>query len=213
MTLFKNISLNSISYNICHFYIVFQPTALISRRPDSKDLSRSQFKALPKIQAHRRRNDTSTVFEREPWANGDDPPLARETEYKQNYLPDHPDGMEFKEPLPERLYVSDSEKHSVMMLVPRNVLLPSDPIVLPRDKEVILCKLICIELEGFDERKLREIYVDASLRDPELNGYCDIQYLDSVLRQHGVRLICFILLPEPCLENRCRIASTHSDQS
>ena len=89
----------------------------------------------------------------------------------------------------EKLYVSDSEKHSVLMLVPRNVLLPSEPIVLTPEKEVILCKLICIELEGFDESKLQQIYLDASLRDPDLNGYCDIQYLDSVLRQHGVSMI------------------------
>ena len=154
-------------------------------------MTRSQYKQLPKIQALRKRNDCSTVFEKEPWAYEDDPPLARATEYKQNYHPEYdPDSMEYQEqPRPERLYVSDSEKHSVMMLVPRNVLLPSEPIVLPKEKERILCKLICMDLEGFDERKLRDIYMDASLRDPELNGYCDIQYLDSVLRERGVSIL------------------------
>ena len=160
----------------------------MSKRPDSKDLSRSQYKQLPKIQALRKRNDCSTVFEKEPWAYEENPPLAKDTEYKQNFHPDYdPDNMEYQDPpRPERLYVSDSEKHSVMMLVPRNVLLPSEPIVLPKEKERILCKLICLDLEGFDERKLRDIYMDASLRDPELNGYCDIQYLDSVMRERGV---------------------------
>ena len=94
----------------------------------------------------------------------------------------------------ERLFVTDSERQSVTLLVPEGVLLPSEPIVLSREKETILCKLICIELEGFDETKLREIYLDSSLRDPDLNGYCDIQYLDSVLRKHGVRMMTYFML-------------------
>ena len=154
-------------------------------------MSRREFKSLPKVQALRKRNDTSTIFEKESWAREDNPPLARATEYKQNFLPEQDqDDMYYQDTSRiEKLYVSDSEKHSVLMLVPRNVLLPSEPIVLTPEKEVILCKLICIELEGFDESKLQQIYLDASLRDPDLNGYCDIQYLDSVLRQHGVSMI------------------------
>ena len=196
-----------------------QPTALISRRPDSKDLSRSHYKALPQIQAHRLRNTTSTVFENEPWIPQDgNPTLARETEYKQNYHPEQENGdMEYQTGgRGERLYVTDSERQSVTLLVPEGVLLPSEPIVLSREKETILCKLICIELEGFDETKLREIYLDSSLRDPDLNGYCDIQYLDSVLRKHGVRMMTHVMLKYFCttlFPNFIRLTCSIPDES
>lgn len=162
----------------------------MNKRPDSKDVVRAHYRALPPIQQNRTRNDMSTVFEAEPWTDNRNPPLAHETEYKQNYftLKDG-DGMEYFQPAPGRdhHYVSESEKNNLFMLVPRNVLLPVDPIRLTRDQEVVLCKLICNDLLRFNPKELRDVYVECSQHDKELRGFCGIEILDNNLRRHKVR--------------------------
>ncbi|XP_052246638.1 uncharacterized protein LOC127855251 isoform X4 [Dreissena polymorpha] len=169
-----------------------QPTGL-NRRPDSKDVVRAQYKALPPIQLNRTRNDMSTVFESEPWTDDKHPQLASETEYKQNYFTSRGDSGNMNpndqsSASKDHHFVSESEKNNLFMLVPRNVLLPVDPIRLTREQEVVLCKLICNDLYRFDPKELREVYVECSQHDKELRGFCGMEVLDNNLRRHKAYL-------------------------
>ncbi|XP_060605314.1 uncharacterized protein LOC132757872 isoform X6 [Ruditapes philippinarum] len=165
-----------------------KPTNFVNKRPDSKDVVRGQFKALPPIQQNRTRNDLSTVFEAEPWTGNKNPPLADDTEYKQNYFL----GRDFDREMEQHhshvgkdfYFVSESERKNLFMLLPRNVLLPVDPIKLTREQETNLCKLICNELNRFDPKELREVYIECSQHDKELRGFCGIEILDNSLRRH-----------------------------
>lgn len=162
----------------------------MNKRPDSKDLVRAQYRALPPIQMNRTRNDMSTVFEAEPWTDNRNPPLASATEYKQNYFTGNEmERMDTYQPsgVKDHHFVSESEKNNLFMLVPRNVLLPVDPIRLTRDQEVVLCKLICNDLLRFNPKELRDVYVECSQHDKELRGFCGIEILDNNLRRHKVR--------------------------
>lgn len=165
-----------------------RPTNFVNKRPDSKDVVRNQFKALPPIQQNRTRNDLSTVFEAEPWTENKNPPLANDTEYKQNYyqgrdLDRNMDNYQ-QTAAKDHHYVSESDKNRLLMLVPRNVLLPVDPIKLTREQETTLCKLICNELNRFNPKELRDVYVECSQHDKELRGFCGIEILDNNLRRH-----------------------------
>ncbi|XP_045158420.2 uncharacterized protein LOC123524347 isoform X27 [Mercenaria mercenaria] len=165
-----------------------KPTNFANKRPDSKDVVRGQFKALPPIQQNRTRNDLSTVFEAEPWTDNRNPPLAHDTEYKQNFYlgRDSENGMDHYNSGGQKdfHYVSESEQKNLFMLLPRNVLLPVDPIKLTRDQEATLCKLICNELNRFDPKELRDVYIECSQHDKELRGFCGIEILDNNLRRH-----------------------------
>ncbi|XP_052246648.1 uncharacterized protein LOC127855251 isoform X13 [Dreissena polymorpha] len=170
----------------------YDPTGL-NRRPDSKDVVRAQYKALPPIQLNRTRNDMSTVFESEPWTDDKHPQLASETEYKQNYFTSRGDSGNMNpndqsSASKDHHFVSESEKNNLFMLVPRNVLLPVDPIRLTREQEVVLCKLICNDLYRFDPKELREVYVECSQHDKELRGFCGMEVLDNNLRRHKAYL-------------------------
>lgn len=167
-----------------------QPTNFVNKRPDSKDVVRNQFKALPPIQQNRTRNDLSTVFEAEPWTENKNPPLANDTEYKQNYyqgrdLDRNMDSYQ-QTAAKDHHYVSESDRNRLLMLVPRNVLLPVDPIKLTKEQETTLCKLICNELNRFNPKELRDVYVECSQHDKELRGFCGIEILDNNLRRHKV---------------------------
>jgi len=172
------------------FMLPLQPTTIVNRRPDSKDVVRATYRALPPIQQNRTRNDMSTVFEAEPWTDHRNPPLANETEYKNNFFT----GNEFESmdqyqmAVKDHHYVSESEKNNLFMLVPRNVLLPVDPIRLTHEQEVVLCKLICNDLLRFNPKELRDVYVECSQHDKELRGFCGIEILDNNLRRHKVSL-------------------------
>ncbi|XP_052775966.1 uncharacterized protein LOC128213890 isoform X29 [Mya arenaria] len=168
------------------------PTAGVNKRPDSKDVVRAaQYRTLPPIQQNRTRNDMSTVFEAEPWTDNRAPQLADETEYKQNYFLGGSETMDQRYENPgykEHHLVPDSELSNLRMLVPRNVLLPVDPIRLTRDQEVVLCKLICNELPRFDSRKLRDVYLECSQLDKGLSGFCDPYTLKTSLERHNAFL-------------------------
>ncbi|XP_052775943.1 uncharacterized protein LOC128213890 isoform X7 [Mya arenaria] len=169
-----------------------RPTAGVNKRPDSKDVVRAaQYRTLPPIQQNRTRNDMSTVFEAEPWTDNRAPQLADETEYKQNYFLGGSETMDQRYENPgykEHHLVPDSELSNLRMLVPRNVLLPVDPIRLTRDQEVVLCKLICNELPRFDSRKLRDVYLECSQLDKGLSGFCDPYTLKTSLERHNAFL-------------------------
>lgn len=160
---------------------------------------RGQFKALPPIQQNRTRNDLSTVFEAEYWTQNKNPPLANDTEYKQNYYLGRESDREMEQQHSNAgkdfYFVTESERKNLMMLLPRNVLLPVDPIKLTREQETNLCKLICNELNRFDPKELREVYIECSQHDKELRGFCGIEVLDNSLRRHRVSVNLLLYLP------------------
>ncbi|KAL4236244.1 hypothetical protein ACF0H5_004632 [Mactra antiquata] len=166
-----------------------RPTTYFSKRPDSKDVVRGQFRALPPIQQNRTRNDMSTVFEAEPWTDNVNPPFASDTEYKQNYFPGQGDNFDFQDYTGggKDHYVTDYEKQQLLGLIPKK-LLPVDPIKLSREQEVTLCKLICNELNRFDPRELKEIYLECSRHDKNLEGYCLLEVLGQAAYNHKAYL-------------------------
>lgn len=178
-------------HSVLKFLSAFQPTNVVNKRPDSKDIVRGQLKALPPIQQNRTRNDLSTVFEAEPWTGDRNPPLADETEYKQNYFlgRDFEKGMEnYHNSGPKEFHhVSMNEKYELSKLLRGDVLLPTDPIALSDSQKLTLSKLVCNDLNRFEPNELRDVYLECSQHDKDLRGFCPIEVLDNSLRRHKVR--------------------------
>ena len=137
----------------------------------------------------------STVFEAEPWTDNRAPILASETEYKQNFFntsgsPDN--SMEYRngnQHRGEHHFVSESERNSLNMLVPRNVRVPMDPIRLTRDQELVLCRIISNDLPRFNPKELEDVYLECSQMDKELRGFCEFDTVERSLERHRVSYV------------------------
>lgn len=129
----------------------------------------------------------STVFEAEPWIDRN-PSLAKETEYNQNFFPgqEHDFEMYNQSGNENEHSVSAYDKQQLLGLLPGNGLLPVDPIKLTREQEKTLCKLITNDLNRFNPKELRDIYIECSRWDKTLGGYCTLEVVDAAFRHHQV---------------------------
>ncbi|XP_025110673.1 uncharacterized protein LOC112574064 isoform X1 [Pomacea canaliculata] len=69
-------------------------------------------------------------------------------------------------------------KEKLMNMLPKNVFLPEQPLVLTKEDEVQLLEVLAEEMAGYSPLKLRDIYLDiANTADKQLSGYCQYQDL------------------------------------
>ncbi|KAL3868252.1 hypothetical protein ACJMK2_041083 [Sinanodonta woodiana] len=157
-------------------YFPCEPTSLAHIRPDSKNVRRK----LAPLQANRSKNGMSTVFEPEQWTGGKAAPLAADTEYKAHYNP-------FADTDNMNGYIDNREVDDLYNLVPKRVLLPTDPITLSPSEESLLKRLIAKDLENVTSESLKQVYMDACRFDrPALTGWCDMTHLDHVFKRNEV---------------------------
>ncbi|KAK3577930.1 hypothetical protein CHS0354_034567 [Potamilus streckersoni] len=162
-------------HRICK-YFPCEPTSLAHIRPDSKNIRRK----LAPLQANRSKNDMSTVFEPEQWTGGKAAPLAADTEYKAHYNP-------FADTDNMNGYIDNREVDDLYSLVPKRVLLPTDPITLSSSEESLLKRLIAKDLENVTSETLKQTYMDACRYDrPALTGWCDMTHLDHIFKRNEV---------------------------
>lgn len=210
--------------------VVGRPTNMISKRPDSKDIS-SRYGVLPPIDENRLRNHVvSTVFEPEPWTrqfnsqqqerdrfgqrntNGS---RSEERDRKNGMKPlydpagtgaygsrGHSDSgvngvrqsydgeLSYRRPEPEHRQLTNEEfLRKLQGMLPQNVFLPSNPLVLSEDDEVRLIQVIAEELRSVSPLKLRDVYLDiANTADKNLSSFCQYQELYYSLNRQMVSI-------------------------
>lgn len=186
-----------------------KPTNLISKRPDSKDIS-ARYPLLPPIEENRLKNhQISTVFEPEAWTrqyhghNKENtgfprrPYNSRENGVKPLYDPrgsgaqagrtmngvsNGPRHSFPDEAFPRREQEAPLSKEQFIQklinMLPKNVFLPENPLILTQEDEVRLLQVLGEELRGLSPLKLRDIYLDiANTADKQLSGFCQYQDL------------------------------------
>ncbi|KAL8622502.1 hypothetical protein ACOMHN_034165 [Nucella lapillus] len=170
--------------------VIGQPTQLISKRPDSKDIS-SRYPHLPPIEENRlRNNQISTVFEPEAWTSqyGKDPgggdhrhaghssEADRTNGFRPLYDPRGSGVQGYRPALSEQVVNGardelrrvpaeaplsrDDLVKKLTCLLPKNVFLPDYPLQYTEEDEVRLLEVIGDEMCGHSPLKLRDIYLD-----------------------------------------------------
>lgn len=107
-----------------------------------------------------------------------------------------------------------SQLHSLMRHVPGDRYLPNDAISLSKNEELILRECIKDALDGFDSKKLRDIYVAMSGFDSSLSGEITFQDMSFTFMRHKLhipadllRLVAAIYITQPGKVNYERVLS------
>ncbi|XP_076439952.1 uncharacterized protein LOC143279722 isoform X2 [Babylonia areolata] len=190
--------------------VVGRPTNLISRRPDSKDIS-SRYPHLPPIEGNRLKNSQiSTVFEPEPWTrqfnseNGRTSPRRpfnsseadRSNGFRPLYDPKEPGAKRSMQSPPAVNGMRRSFDGDVAVKVQEAPLTRTElvkkltsslsdyPIQVAEADEVRLLEVIAEEMGQHSPLKLRDIYLDiATTHDKSLSGYCQYQDLNDCMNR------------------------------
>ncbi|KAK3796919.1 hypothetical protein RRG08_032225 [Elysia crispata] len=166
-----------------------RPPAFVSKRPDSKDISR-RYPTLAPIDGNRIKNhQMSTVFEPEAWTRRYHKDDSSSIASRHNGFPTSPLMHETRNYNPPSTgstaanSVTDEQfKSRLLAQIPRGVFLPDSPLVLTERDEMRLLSILAWELRPADPVKLRDVYLDiTNTVDKQLFGYCGYQDLFHTL--------------------------------
>lgn len=189
-----------------------QRTTPLGFRPDSKTAKLTPYSTLPPIQRHRTKNQMSTVFEPESWTisprhlfNGEDAGNAgylgkvEEPDFLNQRLMNNidienesttRDVITTDTQTDDNFLSSDmnADRKCLLGLLPRTLYLPTEPLILSKEDEFKLIRVLNKEMQGVHPNQLREIYTVLSAIDYKLTGWCSFQHLTFALTKKQVHI-------------------------